>query len=30
MQRRFEPLHQLLDANNGPAPELMPTLQALS
>ncbi|MEB0092560.1 type VI secretion system membrane subunit TssM [Pseudomonas sp. CCI4.2] len=30
MQRRFEPLHQLLDANNGPAPELMPTLQALN
>jgi type VI secretion system protein ImpL len=30
LQRRFEPLHQLLDANNGPAPELMPTLQALN
>lgn len=30
MQRRFEPLHQLLDANNGPAAELMPTLQALN
>lgn len=30
MQRRFEPLHQLLDANNGPAAALMPTLQALN
>ncbi|WP_397450590.1 type VI secretion system membrane subunit TssM [Pseudomonas sp. NA-150] len=30
MQRRFEPMHHLLDANNGPAPELMPVLQALN
>ncbi|WP_409295368.1 type VI secretion system membrane subunit TssM [Pseudomonas sp. KCJK8670] len=30
LQRRFEPLHRLLDDNNGPGPDLAPTLQALN
>jgi len=30
LQRRFEPLHRLLDENNGPAADLIPTLQALN
>lgn len=29
LQRRFEPLHRLLDENDGPAPDLLPVLQAL-
>ena len=29
LQRRFEPLHHLLDDHNGPAADLMPALQAL-
>ncbi|WP_259699320.1 type VI secretion system membrane subunit TssM, partial [Pseudomonas chlororaphis] len=30
LQRRFEPLHRLLDDNNGPAADLTPALQALN
>ncbi len=30
LQRRFEPLHRLLDKDNGPAPELLPALQVLN
>ncbi|MDF5996000.1 hypothetical protein P4200_21190 [Pseudomonas aeruginosa] len=30
LQRRFEPLHRLLDDNNGPAADLTPLLQALN
>ena len=30
MQRRFEPLHRLLDDNNGPAADLAPAFQALN
>ncbi len=30
LQRRFEPLHRLLDDNNGPGPDLAPTMQALN
>lgn len=30
LQRRFEPLHRLLDENNGPAADLLPALQALN
>ena len=30
LQRRFEPLHRLLDSNNGPAGDLTPALQALN
>jgi len=30
LQRRFEPLHHLLDDNNGPAADLTPALQALN
>jgi len=30
LQRRFEPLHRLLDDDNGPAAELMPALRALN
>jgi type VI secretion system protein ImpL len=30
LQRRFEPLHGLLDENNGPAADLLPALQALN
>jgi type VI secretion system protein ImpL len=30
LQRRFEPLHRLLDDSNGPAADLTPTLQALN
>ncbi len=30
LQRRFEPLHRLLDDNNGPAADLIPSLQALN
>ncbi|MGA6097712.1 type VI secretion system membrane subunit TssM [Stutzerimonas marianensis] len=29
LERRFEPLHRLLDENAGPSAELIPTLQAL-
>jgi type VI secretion system protein ImpL len=30
LQRRFEPLHRLLDKNNGPAADLIPALTALN
>jgi len=30
LERRFEPLHRLLDDNNGPAADLTPVLQALN
>ncbi|KMM87013.1 type VI secretion system protein ImpL [Pseudomonas taetrolens] len=30
LQRRFEPLHRLLDENNGPAASLLPALQGLN
>ncbi|MVV47871.1 type VI secretion system membrane subunit TssM [Pseudomonas sp. PB120] len=30
LQRRFEPLHRLLDGNNGPSAELIPALTALN
>jgi type VI secretion system protein ImpL len=30
LQRRFDPLHRLLDDNNGPSADLTPTLQALN
>lgn len=30
LQRRFEPLHRLLDDDNGPAADLIPVLQALN
>ncbi|MEG0632181.1 MAG: type VI secretion system membrane subunit TssM [Pseudomonas sp.] len=30
LERRFEPLHRLLDENNGPAADLAPALQALN
>ena len=30
LQRRFEPLHRLLDDNSGPAADLIPALQALN
>lgn len=30
LQRRFEPLHRLLDDNDGPAADLMPALNALN
>jgi type VI secretion system protein ImpL len=30
LQRRFEPLHRLLDDTNGPAADLLPALQALN
>ncbi|MCW8274461.1 type VI secretion system membrane subunit TssM [Pseudomonas sp. PCH199] len=30
LQRRFEPLHRLLDENNGPSADLNPVLQALN
>nr|WP_319527531.1 type VI secretion system membrane subunit TssM [Pseudomonas laurentiana] len=30
LQRRFEPLHRLLDSNNGPAGDLTPALNALN
>ncbi|WP_442107728.1 type VI secretion system membrane subunit TssM [Pseudomonas sp. NUPR-001] len=30
LQRRFEPLHRLLDEHNGPAADLAPVLQALN
>jgi type VI secretion system protein ImpL len=30
LQRRFEPLHRLLDDSNGPAADLLPALQALN
>ncbi|MFJ4143265.1 type VI secretion system membrane subunit TssM [Pseudomonas sp. NPDC089734] len=30
LQRRFEPLHRLLDENNGPAADLTPVLQSLN
>lgn len=30
LQRRFEPLHRLLDDNNGPAADLTPALSALN
>ncbi|WP_311968405.1 type VI secretion system membrane subunit TssM [Pseudomonas baltica] len=30
LERRFEPLHRLLDDNNGPAADLTPALQALN
>ncbi|MNU53664.1 hypothetical protein D3C71_427000 [compost metagenome] len=30
LQRRFEPLHRLLDENNGPSADLTPVLQALN
>ncbi|MGC3645987.1 hypothetical protein ACPTFH_31845, partial [Pseudomonas aeruginosa] len=30
LQRRFEPLHRLLDDNNGPAADHTPLLQALN
>ncbi|PWB31960.1 type VI secretion system membrane subunit TssM [Pseudomonas sp. SDI] len=30
LERRFEPLHRLLDDNNGPAADLVPALQALN
>lgn len=30
LQRRFEPLHRLLDDNNGPAADLIPALNALN
>ncbi|MGY2291441.1 type VI secretion system membrane subunit TssM [Pseudomonas sp. SDO528_S397] len=30
LQRRFEPLHQLLDDNNGPSADLTPALNALN
>ncbi|WP_434676984.1 type VI secretion system membrane subunit TssM [Pseudomonas sp. R1-18] len=30
LQRRFEPLHRLLDEDNGPAADLIPVLQALN
>jgi type VI secretion system protein ImpL len=30
LQRRFEPLHRLLDKDDGPAPDLLPALQALN
>lgn len=30
LQRRFEPLHRLLDDNNGPTADLAPALQALN
>jgi len=30
LQRRFDPLHRLLDDNNGPAADLNPALQALN
>jgi type VI secretion system protein ImpL len=30
LQRRFEPLHRLLDDNNGPAADLIPVLTALN
>ena len=30
LQRRFEPLHRLLDENDGPAADLIPALQGLN